>query len=229
MKGGSVVGTMMMIAACTRQTPPSPPRLTGPSLVTRASDAGAATKPDDPARTLCAGRARCEVQRTRAARDGLRVFDLLIRLPVDAGSDQCAPREYWRVGDGQPRLLAVDCNEQRSAEEAAAAKTEVVDGRLVVDYVEFQASDHCERYQASLDIRTLAIISQTRREGPTDARGCHAATPMKKMARRGTAHPAGRSFGCTQPGLTFTRSEVSVPKAKDKGKPAPVQPQVARK
>lgn len=183
------VGATLMATACTRQAQRSAPSPDARSPVPAASDAAVVPKAEDPARNLCAGRTRCEVQRTRAAGDDLTVVDLIFRLPVDAGDDECAPREYWRVGNGQPRLLAVDCEEQRSAEEAAAAKTDVVHGRFVVDYVEFQASDHCERYQASLQIRTLAIVSQTRREGPTDARGCHAATAMKKLATPGDGSP----------------------------------------
>jgi hypothetical protein len=73
----------------------------------------------------------------------VQVVDLLLPLAADAGADECNVREYWRVFNGQPpRLLAIDCDEQRSAEEAAAAKTDIANGRFIVDYVEFQASDH---------------------------------------------------------------------------------------
>jgi hypothetical protein len=135
---------------------------------------------------LCAGRPRCEVQRSRAAGGTTRVVDLLLRPDADADPDECNPREYWRIwSDQPPRLLAVDCDQQRSAEEAAAAKTEVANGRFVVDYVEFQASDRCERYRATLDLATLSAVSEERLEGPTDPRGCHASTRIKALAPKG--------------------------------------------
>jgi hypothetical protein len=112
--------------------------------------------------------------------------DVLLRLQADAGADECNPREYWRLKDDEPaRLLAVDCDEQRSAEEAAAATTTVLRGLFVVDYVEFQASDRCERYQARLDLTSLAVVSEVRREGLTDGRGCHLEKRIPMLARKG--------------------------------------------
>jgi hypothetical protein len=61
----------------------------------------------------------------------------------------------------------------------------VANGSLVVDYVEFQASDHCERYRARLDLTTLAVTSEARWEGTTDARGCTTKRRLKKLAPHG--------------------------------------------
>ena len=141
---------------------------------------------DSRALELCAGRPRCQVQRSRDAGGTTRVVDLLLQPDADAGLDECNVREYWRVSSDQPpRLLAIDCDQQRSAEEAAAAKTEIADGRFIVDYVEFQASDRCERYRATLDLKSLTAVSEERLEGPTDARGCHASTRIKALAPKG--------------------------------------------
>jgi len=116
----------------------------------------------------------------------VQVVDILLRVPGDAGPDVCNPREYWRLKAAEPpRLLAVDCDEQRSAEESAAATTSIVRSVFVVDYVEFQASDRCERYQARLDLSTLEVLTETRGEGTTDARGCHAKKRMNRLAHKG--------------------------------------------
>ena len=52
-----------------------------------------------------------------------------------------------------------------SAEDAAAAITDVANGFLVVDYVELQASDQGERYQTRLDLTTLKLVSDAREAG----------------------------------------------------------------
>ncbi len=88
-----------------------------------------------------------------------------------------------------PTLLAVDCDQQRSAEEAAAARTEIDKDSFVVDYVEFQASDWCERYRARLDLVKLVVTSEARWEGTTDARGCHPKKRLAQLAPHGDGCP----------------------------------------
>ena len=85
--------------------------------------------------------------------------------------------------------MAVDCDEQRAAEEAAAARTEIDKDSFVVDYIEFQASDRCERYRARLDLVKLAVTSEGRWEGTTDARGCHSKKRVAQLAPHGDGSP----------------------------------------
>lgn len=142
--------------------------------------------PADAGTTLCRGRPRCDVKAPRTSRHGIRVVEVLLHSPPDAGTEDCNPREYWRlVGDAPPRLLAVDCDEQRSPDEAAAAKTHIESDSFVVDYLEFQASDYCERYQARVDLKKLAVTSEARWEGTSDPRGCHPKRRLTKLAPHG--------------------------------------------
>jgi hypothetical protein len=116
----------------------------------------------------------------------VRIVDLILHQRPGAGADECNAREYWRLKNGEaPRLLAIDCIEQRSAEEAAAATTEIAKGDFLVNYVEYQASDQCERYQARISLATLAVRSEARWEGTSDARGCRAKKRLKKLAPKG--------------------------------------------
>ena len=152
---------------------------TGAPSAPGSADAGEAT-------SLCQGRSRCEIRSSRTSKSGIGVVEVLLRLPADAGSDECNPREYWRLTAGAvPRLLAIDCDRQRSPEEAAAAQTQVDDDSFVVDYIELQASDRCERYRARLDLVKAVVTSEARWEGVTDARGCHPKKRLTQLAPHG--------------------------------------------
>jgi len=164
-----------------------------PSSVAKAPAEGGAPAPKVPAlapageaTSLCQGRPRCEMRSSRTSKSGVEVVEVLLRVPTDAGADECNPREYWRWRAGaDPRLLAVDCDQQRSAEEAAAAQTKIEKDSFVVDYIEHQASDRCERYQARLDLVKVVLTSEARWEGTTDARGCHPKKRLTQLAPHG--------------------------------------------
>ena len=143
--------------------PPAKAPIEAGTAVPKAATSAAAGE----APSLCQGRPRCEIRSSRVSKSGVEVVEVLLRVPAGAGADECNPREHWRLTTGAvPKLLAVDCDHQRSAEEAAAAQTEIDKDSFVVDYIEHQASDRCERYQARLDLATLVVTSEARWEAP---------------------------------------------------------------
>jgi hypothetical protein len=168
--GSTIQASVAKAPAATGTAAPPTPTLAGP---------GEAASP-------CQGRPRCEMHPSRTSKSGIGVVEVLLRMPADAGADECNPREHWRLTAGAlPRLLAVDCDHQRSPEEAAAAQTEIDKDSFVVDYIELQASDRCERYQARLDLVKLVVTSEARWEGTTDARGCHPKKRLTQLAPHG--------------------------------------------
>lgn len=180
----ALIGLAMVMGCRQPSAAPNRPRSTDGAAVATGVDGTDGVLSQE--RDLCNGRPRCKMVRARVVAGDLRVVDLLIRLQPDAGQDDCSSREYWRIDPGEPpRLLAIDCDVQRSAEGPAAATTEVVAGGFVVEYVEFQASDQCERYHARLDVKTLALKSEERWEGTSDASGCHTTKRLKKLAPKG--------------------------------------------
>jgi hypothetical protein len=136
----------------------------------------------------CGGKARCEVIRRRPSEGLGEVVDVAIRKNADAGDDECTFREYWffRTGEKKPKLLAVDCDVQRSAEGPGVAETHLSDGKFSVTYVDFQASDHCERYEATVTLVPFSVFSQTRWEGESNAQGCKTKRRLKKLAPLGS-------------------------------------------
>ena len=81
--------------------------------------------------------------------------------------------------------MAVDCQEQRSAEDAGEAKTSVAGEDFVVEYVEYQASDQCEQYKARLDLKSLQVLSHARWEGESVGDRCVPKKEVSKLARPG--------------------------------------------
>lgn len=113
-----------------------------------------------------------------------------IKLAKQSGPDDpdCNVREYWLV-DGtreRPALLARDCDQQPGADEPAAAETTVRDGAFVVNYVEAQSSDQCEIFQATVNLKNLAVRSQGRWEGERNGAGCTRKHRVAKLAPVGT-------------------------------------------
>jgi len=192
----ALLGALLMGTGCQRASA----KTDGSSTASSVAKAPAETRTAAPsapapaasgeATSLCQGRPRCEIGSWRTSKSGVGVVEVLLRVPADAGADECNQREHWGLTAGAvPRLLAVDCDRQRSAEEAAAAQTEIDKDSFVVDYIERQASDRCERYRARLDLVKLVVTSEARWEGTTDARGCHPKKRLTQLAPHGDGSP----------------------------------------
>jgi hypothetical protein len=188
----ALLGVLLMGTGCQRasaktdgSSAPSSVAKAPAEDATGAQKAPASAAPGE-ATSLCQARPRCEIRSSRTSKSGVTVVEVLLRVPADAGDDECNRREHWGLTAGAvPRLLAVDCDQQRSAEEAAAAQTKIDKDSFVVDYIELQASDRCERYQARLDLVKLVVTSEARWEGTTDARGCHPKKRLTQLAPHG--------------------------------------------
>jgi hypothetical protein len=132
------------------------------------------------ASTLCQARPRCDIYRRQSVGAApLELLSLRIAHAPDATSDEarCDQREYWLVRPEKSVLLARDCERQWGADNPGPADTHVDGTRLSVKYVEFQSSDNCEIYEATLQLSPLAIEKQARWQGTVQGERCQ---PQKR-------------------------------------------------
>jgi hypothetical protein len=121
---------------------------------------------------------------------GGAILELVIAKRPDDGDDECNPREFWyRSAKADRKLLAVACDVQRSAEGPGVATTQLADNTFSLTYLEFQASDLCERYEASVRLVPLEVVEQKRWEGGSDSRGCTIQRPLTELAPLGNGEP----------------------------------------
>jgi hypothetical protein len=118
---------------------------------------------------LCAGRPRCQlVQRQEiVSLPGSALVTTRIAEPADAESDEdhCARSEYWLARATGNLLLSADCEAQWGADNPGPAQVSLVEGRLNVRYVEFQANDNCELVEGSINLSSATVERHDRQDG----------------------------------------------------------------
>lgn len=147
---------------------------------------------------LCGDRASCVVLRRRPVSNGLRVVDLRIADTAKSEDEQCDRREYWLVREAGPLLLAADCEKQWGADSQGPATTRVKGSTFVLRYVEYQADDRCEIFEAEVDLTTARIRTRSRTDGTVVRDQC-------KAGRRREDHASVGSGGRSNPLLTLHR------------------------
>ena len=83
---------------------------------------------------------------------------------ASADEDRCDRREYWVSRPGGSTLVAVDCETQWGADNPGPAEVKLQGAQLDVRYVEFQSSDRCESYAATVSLsgpKLTAVQSRT--------------------------------------------------------------------
>jgi hypothetical protein len=118
---------------------------------------------------LCAGRPRCQLlnRQAIASLPGSALVTVRIAEPANAESDEdhCARREYWLVRAAGNLLLSADCEAQWGADNPGPAQVSLVEGRLNLRYVEFQANDNCEIVEGSIDLSSATVERHDRQDG----------------------------------------------------------------
>jgi len=151
---------------------------------------------------LCRGSDTCR-QTVLIRRDGailLRVSFLHPARFVDADQDYCDTREYWHIKGDDRILLARDCAEQSGADSQGPVQSTFNGKQLELEYIEWQASDGCERTIVSVDWRTGKVVSSKRWTGESRANRTVCARQRAMKARVNIG--AGTS---SDPLITFHR------------------------
>ena len=124
----------------------------------------------------CNGRPGCSESSRQivASGNGLALVQLKIVHSPKATSDdeRCDRREYWLERPAGDVLLAADCAEQWGADNPGPAETRLAGSKFVVKYVEFQSSDDCEIFTATVQLSPLAVEAQQRSPGVVKANRC---------------------------------------------------------
>lgn len=131
------------------------------------------------AEALCHARPRCAVLQRRpiAGSSNVELVDIRLAHAPDVTTDEehCDRREYWLLQPSGEVLLATDCATQWGADNPGPAELRLDGARLTVRYVEFQSSDGCELYEASLKVSpVIEIEKQTRWQGAVRKDRCAA-------------------------------------------------------
>jgi hypothetical protein len=123
---------------------------------------------------FCRGRRRCRTAKRQpiAGADDATLVEVRIAHSPDATSDEdrCDRREYWLARASGDALLAADCEVQWGADNPGPAQIKVEGTRLAVRYVEFQANDRCEIYEATVELRAGPRVETERRSVGTIAK-----------------------------------------------------------
>jgi len=146
---------------------------------------------------LCAGRVRCATIKrqpvTGVAETSL--VELRISHAEDASADEerCDQREYWISRPSGDVLVAVDCETQWGADNPGPAEVKLEGPQLDVRYVEYQSSDQCESYAATVSLAgpTLTVV-QSRTAGNVKKNVCHTErelAPISPLGDGSAAHP----------------------------------------
>ena len=151
-----------------------------PPPVGRPADAAAADKsvasrsPD-----LCRGRSRCVItgRAPLAGVSGATLVTVRIAHASPDDEDRCDRREYWLSRPGGDVLIARDCEVQWGADSPGPLTLVVRDDLLDVRYVEYQSSDRCEVFRATVSLSgpKLAVV-QNREEGSVKNDACRLGT-----------------------------------------------------
>ena len=156
------------LASCRRSSSARGPAASSGSIASDSGVGGAIAQ--------CGSRPRCAIYRRQpvVGVGSLEVLVLRLAQAPDAGSDEdrCDQREYWLVRPQKSVLLARDCERQWGADNPGPAETHVDGTRLSVKYVEFQSSDGCEVYEATVQLFPLAIEKQARWQGTVRGDRC---------------------------------------------------------
>jgi len=99
----------------------------------------------------------------------LRVFFLHAARFIDEDQDFCDAREYWYIKGADRTLLARDCAEQSGPDRQGPVQATFDGKRLRFDYLEWQASDGCERTVVDVDWNTGKVVSSKRWTGHSRA------------------------------------------------------------
>jgi hypothetical protein len=141
----------------------------------RALSAGVGPRDPD----LCGSRPRCSVLRRETAPALAELIVLRLSHAPGASSDEdrCDHREYWllRAGEAGARpaaLLARDCEVQWGADNPGPAELHLERDRASLRYVEFESSDNCETYEATVLLASLTVAAQERWSGGSHAGRC---------------------------------------------------------
>ena len=135
---------------------------------------------------LCGARPRCAVLRREMTPARAELIVLRLSHVPDASSDEdrCDHREYWilRAGEagnageaGKKRraaLLARDCEVQWGADNPGPAELHLDRDRASLRYLEFESSDNCETYEATVLLASLTVEAQQRWSGTTHGGRC---------------------------------------------------------
>lgn len=127
--------------------------------------ASVASANDNGATGQCAGKSGC-VQKELASHR----YGRLMRLELSASSEQdsmehCQRREYWWHGKNRDALIALDCADQWGADSQGPVTIELKGDVLVGTYLEFQASDLCERFEFEIGLPEVKAASSQRWSG----------------------------------------------------------------
>lgn len=140
---------------------------------------------------LCRGSDLCR-QVVLIRRDGvtlLRVSFIHSARFVADDEDFCDAREYWYI-NGQSRvLLTRDCAEQWGADSRGPVQPMFDGKQLQLAYVQWQASDGCERAIATVEWRTGKVLSTKRWTGRSRAQRTECA--QQKAMKVGVHQGAG--------------------------------------
>jgi len=105
---------------------------------------------------LCRGRARCVVAKRQlvgGVADTSLVEVRIAHTPdASADEDRCDRSEYWVSRSNGSTLVAADCETQWGADNPGPAEVKLQGAQLDVRYVEFQSSDRCESYAATVSL-----------------------------------------------------------------------------
>lgn len=146
---------------------------------------------------LCHVRARCAVT-TRQVVTGLTETSLVeVRIAhapdASADEDRCDRREYWVSRPTGDVLVAVDCETQWGADNAGPAEVKLRGAQLDVRYVEFQSSDRCESYAATVALAGPKLTAvQSRTVGNVKKNACNLGkglAPVDPLGDGSAAHP----------------------------------------
>ncbi len=151
--------------------------------------AGNKTAPTDPA-DLCRARSRCAIAGSVpvTAVPGTTLVTVRIGHAPSAASDEekCDRREYWVSRPAGDILVAADCEVQWGADNPGPVTVQLRGTELDVRYVEFQSSDGCESYGATVSLAGPKITAlQTRKLGTVKKNVC------RPSARSGVVDPLG--------------------------------------